>query len=113
MKRAFSLHGGSEFQQVWDNAKAWSHPLVVLRARPNGLEINRFGFVVGRKIGKAVERNRTKRLLREAARRRLEGMVRGWDIILIARREAERAEFKEIDTAVGNLFVRAHLIRTP
>ncbi len=111
MKRAYSLQGGSDFQMVWEEGRAWSHSMLVLRARPNGMDLCRFGFVVGRKIGKAVERNRTKRLLREAVRHRLEAVVKGWDIILIARRETASAEFTEIDAAVGDLLQRAHLIR--
>lgn len=109
MKRAFSLRG-ADFQRVWDDGKAWSHPLVVLRTRANGTEASRFGFVVGKKVGKAVRRNRAKRLLREAVRHRLPAIARGWDIILIARGEAEGTEFQAIDAAVESLLKRARLL---
>lgn len=109
MDRSYSLQGGSDFQRVWENGKSWSTPVLILRAHANGTNGNRFGFVVGKKVGKAVRRNRTKRLMREAVRRRLERMRQGWDIILIARREAEGAEFAAVDTAVENLFQRARL----
>ncbi len=111
MQRAFSLRRGSEFQRVWDTGRAWSHPLVILRASANGTSENRFGFVVGKKVGKAVERNRAKRLLREAVRHRIDRIVKGWDIILIARGGAENAEFTAIDTAVESVLRRAQLIR--
>ncbi|MCL4490092.1 MAG: ribonuclease P protein component [Chloroflexi bacterium] len=111
MKRAFSLREGSDFQQVWENGKSWSHYLMILRARTNGMDLSRFGFVAGKKIGKAVRRNRTKRLMREAMRHRLGKIEPGWDIILIARREVERATFQQVDAAVENLLQRAHLIK--
>ncbi len=111
MQRAFSLRRGSEFQRVWDTGKAWSHPLVIVRAGANGTNENRFGFVVGKKVGKAVERNRAKRLLREAVRRRLDRIVKGWDIILIARGGAENAEYADIEQAVENVLRRAQLMR--
>jgi ribonuclease P protein component len=64
---------------------------------------------VGKKVGKAVQRNRAKRLMREAVRRRLPEIAQGWDIILIARREAEKADFQVMDSAVESLLRRARL----
>ncbi len=110
MNRAHSLRR-DDFQRVWDNGKSWSHPLVILRAAANDKDTCRFGFVAGKKIGKAVRRNRTKRLLREAVRHRLNSIAPGWDIILISRAGAERAEFKDIDAAVESILKRAKLIR--
>ena len=113
MKRSFSLRRGADFQRVWDDGKSWSHPLVILRARANGMASCRFGFVAGKKVGKATERNRAKRLMREAARHHLRQLVPGWDLILIARGGAAQAEFKAIDAAITLLLQRAQLIPTP
>ena len=112
MKRSYSLREGSDFQRVWEKGKSWSHPLIILRALANGTPASRFGFVVGKKVGKAVERNRAKRLMREAVRHRLAGITPGWDIILIARREADGADFQAVDAAVETLLTRAHLTQT-
>ncbi len=111
MRRAFSLRR-DDFQRVWDDGKSWSHALIILRAAANGTASNRFGFVAGKKIGKAVQRNRTKRWLREAVRHRLGAISPGWDIILISRAGADQAKFKEIDAAVESILKRAHLIHT-
>jgi ribonuclease P protein component len=108
MNRSFSLRT-ADFQRVWDDGKSYSHPLVILRARANGMEQCRFGFVAGKKMGKATKRNRAKRLLREALRLRLPTIAPGWDIIVIARSGAEQATFQDIDTAIENLLQRAKL----
>ncbi len=113
MKRSTSLRQGSDFQRVWDKGKSWSHPLIILRAQANGTDASRFGFVVGKKVGKAVQRNRAKRLMREAVRHRLPGIAQGWDIILIARREADQADFQSVDAAVESLLKRARLYSAP
>lgn len=111
MNRSYSLRGGSDFQRVWENGKSWSTPLLILRAHANGTQANRFGFVVGKKVGNAVRRNRAKRLMREAVRHRMDRLHQGWDIVLIARREAENAEFALLDSAVESLFQRARLFK--
>lgn len=111
MKRSFSLRRGAEFQHVWDEGKSFVHPLLILRVRPNGAERCRFGFVAGRKIGKATVRNRVKRWMRESVRRHLPLIVPGWDMIWIARAEAAQSTFAEIDTAIVNVLQRAALLR--
>ena len=108
MNRSFSLRT-IDFQRVWDDGKSWSHPLIVLRARANGMEQRRFGFVAGKKVGKATVRNHAKRLMREAVRHRLPNIAPGWDIIVIARSGAASATLTDIDAAIANLLHRAKL----
>jgi len=94
---------------VRGEGRSWAHPLVVLCASPNGLDRSRFGFSVGKRIGKAVVRNRVKRLLREVVRQRLDRIQRGWDIVLIARPPIAQADYWQIDRAVEMLLHRARL----
>ena len=108
MNRSFSLRT-ADFQRVWDDGKSYSHPLVILRARANGMEQCRFGFVAGKKVGKATVRNRVKRLMREAMRQRLPTILSGWDIIVIARSGANQATFQDISAAMETLLQRAKL----
>ena len=113
MKRIYSLTKGHQFQQVRNRGKSWAHPLMVLVAAPNGLEITRCGFSVGKRMGKAHVRNLLKRRLREAVRVRHGGLKKGFDLVWIARNAlTEQTEFWTVDGTVESLLKRARLIET-
>lgn len=83
--RDMRLRSNQDFQRTRKEGRSWNTRLAVIVVRPNGLDHNRYGFATGRKIGGAVERNRAKRLLREAVRQEDPNLISGHDIIFIAR----------------------------
>lgn len=112
MRKKYRLRATADFERVRREGSTWTHALFVLSALPNELAYNRYGFVVGRRIGRAVERNLIKRRMREAVRARLQKgeIVDGWDIVLIARRPIRDASFQQVDQAIGLLLRRAGLV---
>lgn len=107
MDKRHRLTKDAEFKRARSEGRHFGHPLLVMYVVPNQLETVRVGFSTSRRIGKAVARNRVKRLLREAMRLRIDEIIPGWDILLIARQSASRATFHEIDAAVAQLLRRA------
>ncbi|HZC04147.1 MAG TPA: ribonuclease P protein component [Ktedonobacterales bacterium] len=71
----------------------------------------RIGFSVNKRVGSAVKRNRVKRRLREAIRRRLWKAQFGWDMIVIARPEAADVEYSRLADELYDLLTRARLLR--
>lgn len=112
VKRAWRLKSESDVQRVWRQGASWSHPLMILRARPNGLPQSRVAFVVSKKVGGAVARNRAKRLMREAIRAKFLETVQGYDLVLIGRHSIPRASFVEVASAVDELLRRAKLFKS-
>ena len=102
------LRKNSQFAAVYERGRTWSNDLVVLKTLPNGLEWNRYGFVAGKRLGKAVVRNRVKRLLREVARATATKM--GWDVVLRARSQAATANYHEPGASVAGLLHRARIL---
>ncbi len=98
----------AQFDLVFREGKSWAAKPVVMRARPNRLDISRCGFTVSRRVGKAVVRNRVKRRLREIMRQT--PLAPGWDIIFIARAPAAVVDYAGLALAVGKLLRRAGLL---
>jgi ribonuclease P protein component len=111
MHKRVRLRANASFQAIRRDGRVLLHPLLVVSWLPNGLDHCRFGFSVGRRMGKAVKRNQIKRWMRESVRLRIKQseIAAGWDVVLVARYPMREASFAEIDQAIGLLLRRAGL----
>lgn len=105
------LRKRAEFAAVYRQGRSWFHALVRLRALSNSCGVSRFGFVVGKHLGKAVVRNRLKRRLREAVRQL--AVRPGYDVVLIGRTPAVSSTYQGLREGLLDLFKRAHLLQGP
>lgn len=109
LKKCHRLKGSKRFLEIRRRGRTLVHPLLVMMVMPNELSLSRFGFVAGRRLGKAVKRNRARRLMREAIRLRLPTIAPGYDVIVVARQPMQNATFAEVEQAVERLLEQAGL----
>ncbi len=109
MERRIRLRRTSDVRRVYAKGRSWAHSLLVLIARPNGLDFSRVGVTASRKLGNAVARNRAKRVMREAARCLYPQIEGGWDVMLVARRRILQVKEPQVERALAVLLKRAGL----
>jgi ribonuclease P protein component len=97
-----------QYALVYDKGSTLVSNLVVMKSLPNGLSLSRYGFSVSRRVGKAVVRNRVRRLLREILR--LTPLKPGWDIVFIARPAAASTDYAALRESVMGLLSRTRLL---
>lgn len=105
------LRRPEDFRAVWSEGRSWAHPLFVVWAMSNLVGHTRIGITASRKVGNAVARNRSRRLLREAARHLYSHMAVGWDVVLVARARILRASEGEVEDGLRSTLERAQLLR--
>ncbi len=108
------LSRSAEFERVYRQGRSKSNRFLVLYAFPRSDEERdsepdgpRLGLSVSRRVGGAVERTRTKRLLREAFWAEAERLPDGSDYVVVARPDArelaEREGMPGVRTALAEL----------
>ena len=83
--RADRLGGRDAFSHVFKTRCSASDGTFVVYVAPNDVGRARLGLSVGRRIGNAVQRNRIKRLLREAFRQSRDRLPERMDIVVVVK----------------------------
>ena len=104
MKHTVSLNQNTLFRRLYYRGKNVSSPILVLHFMPQKLGVNRLGITVSTKIGKAVVRNRLRRLIKEAYRQLEPAIPVGYDFVIVARQAMLGADYSGILKTLEGLF---------
>ncbi len=94
------------FRRLYKTGKSVVTPLFVLYFRKNGQENNRLGITTSTKVGKAVQRNRCRRVLREAYRLLEPELKPGYDYVLVARTRTSAVSMNAVKDLLKNVLER-------
>ena len=103
MKYSESLKKNRDFQMVYKEGKSLANRYLVLYVKENGLEKNRLGISVSKKVGNSIVRHRLTRLIRESYRLQEDMFNSGLDMVVIARASAKGKGYQEISSALMHL----------
>ena len=106
MKYSESLKKNADFNLVYQSGRSLANKYLVMYVRENGVNKNRLGISVIKKVGNSIVRHLLTILVRESYRLQEDHFRCGLDIVVIARNSAKGKGYREIESALihlGNL----------
>lgn len=85
MKKIITLNKNREFNLLYRRGKCYVSSVLVTYVLKNNKNVKRYGVTTSKKIGKAVFRNRSKRVIKEAYFKLYDNISPGYDIVFVAR----------------------------
>ncbi len=109
MRKSDILRKKEDFGALYKDGKSSGSRYVVLLYRKNGLSFNRYAFIASKKVGGSVERNRARRLMREALRLSELELSQGYDMAFIARNTITESKCADVKKSIEAAEKRAGL----
>ena len=100
LQHTTTLQENREFRRTYYKGKSCTTSVVVLYVLKNHRKQNRIGLTATKKVGGAVERNRARRVLREAYRLLEEQFPVGYDYVFVARTKTAYVKTPEVMRAM-------------
>ena len=95
-----TLRKQNDFNRVYKKGKSRGSKYVVVLYRKNNLGYTRTAFVSSKKVGNSVERNRSRRLMKESYYNVRDKIKKGYDIVFVARNSINGKSLDDINRSL-------------
>jgi len=102
------LRKTSDFYKVRQRGNSLSDRLLVVSVIQNQLDVTRFGFSIGKRVGNSVLRNKVKRRLRAIVHPA--SICKGWDVVVTVRSGSSDLNFKKLNDSFNYLSYRLNIL---
>ena len=110
MKKEYRVKKSQDFDNIIRKKQSFANRQFVIYYQENKLDYMRLGISVSKKLGKAHERNKLKRYVRESFKTRKD-FLKNYDIIIIVRPAAKGLSFLEFGSSIDHVLKRSKLYR--
>ena len=107
------LNQNRDFRRLYARGSSNANPALVVYTMRNRAGICRIGITSSKKIGNAVERNKSRRLIRAAFRevyKEYEKQLQGYDIVFVARVKTRYKKSTELETVMKDCLKKIGVI---
>ena len=94
-----SLKSNMNFQNVYKNGVSYANKYLVMYVLENRTDNLRLGISVSKKVGNSIVRHRLTRLIRESVRLNSGSILKGYDIVIIARANLKGKNYADTESA--------------
>ena len=104
MEKKSRLRKNMEFKKVYKARKNFWNRNFIIYLKRNGSEETRIGVSISRKVGNAVVRNKLKRRIKEINSAYIANLKKGYDIVIIPKKNAVDLSFKDLESALKHIY---------
>lgn len=101
----------SDFRRIYSRGKYYVTPVVVVYVLKNRQKLTRFGITTSKKIGNAVHRNRSRRIIKEALRQISPLIQPGYDYVFVARGKTPYVKMQDVRKQLKIQLAKAGLLK--
>ena len=106
-----TLKTNSDFRRAYARGKSYTNPALVMYVRKNRAGSCRMGITASKKIGNAVQRNRARRVIREAFRQVNLPLRGNFDIVFVARTKTVFKKSTDIYNVMLPMLIEAGVVK--
>ena len=113
MKKTKMLKKNYEFRNVLSKGRLFVEKEIEIFVLKNNKNLNLLGIAIGTKNGKAFQRNRAKRIIRESYTRLENQLIDGYSIVILMNKNfcIENMEFSEVFKEMNKIFEKAKILK--